>query len=499
MIFSALSLGALALALVRLAGRLRGRSAWTDSCFPVLLLNWGNFENLLWAWQVAFVASVVLAGTLLVLIASGKFPWSVSRAMIAGLCLILLPMCGGTGLPFALSLALWALIMGRALWHTPDRGVRRAGFALITFAFIALGLTGLYFKGSMATELRTHDVLVALRTAVEFLALSFGLFGTIDVYGPSALLMSYYWLLLPLAAAGSYALATWLALRACRGRQERLRALGLLLFLAGVAVMVLGIVARRAEAGHMNGLTPRYVTLATPGIACVLLVFLIYGGRLGRWLQVAVLIVVALVAWPATVEGMHFGRGLRLKFTHLESDIRAGLPPLVLADRYTRFPVAIRPRNREPDLAIQMDWLRQLGIGVFRALEPDPASEAVAMTLLAREIRPHFFLLNAPRFVYAIRVRYRLGEPEDGSLQVVPFDFSWLAVDRQTGRRSEHKFQVSVIQDTNDNYVHVWLNERIAALALGPPPGCRSCIVDLIVRAPTSQPKEAPRNGQQPK
>jgi hypothetical protein len=495
MIFSALSLGALAWALIHLAARLRGRSVWTDACFPVLLLNWGHCQNLLWAWQVAFVVSVVLAGTLLVLIAGAESPWSLSRALTAGLCIILLPLCGGTGLPFVLSLAVWAVIMSRALWRAGNTSDRRAGFALMTCALAAVVITGLYFVGSMAVETRMPgDVVVALRTAVEFLSLSFGLFGTLDVYGPSLLLTNYYWLALPLVASGLYALATWLALRACRSPRERLRALGLLLFLVGMAAMVLGIVVRRAVPGQMNGLTPRYVTLAAPGVACVLLVFLIYGGRLGSWLQVAVLVVVGLVAWPATVEGLHYGRGVRVKFTHLESDIRAGLPPLVLADRYTRFPVAIRPRNRESDLALQMEWLHQSRSGVFRLLKPDPVYRSIAATALARELHPNFFLLNAPRFVYAIRVRYRLSAPEDGSFQVVPFDFAWVSVERQTGRRSEHTFQVTVIQDDNDNHAHVWLNERIASLALNPPPGWRSCNVELLVRPRTTQPQGAGRD-----
>jgi hypothetical protein len=497
MIVSALSLGALAWAVIHVAGRLRGRSAWTDLCFPVLLLNWGNFENLLWAWQVAFVASMVVAGTLLVLIARGEFPWSPGRAVLAGFCLLLLPLSGGTGLPFVLPLALWATIMGRTLCRAGTTHARRAGVTLVACAVAAAGLTVFYFKGSMATEVRNRDVVVALRTALEFLALSFGLFGTLDVYGPSPWLRSYYWLVLPTAAVMAYALAAWLAVRASRSPEGRLRALGLLFFLVGMAVMVLGIVFRRAEAGHMNGLTPRYATLAAPGMVCAVLIFLLYGGRLATWLQAGVLVLVSLVAWPATVEGWHYGRGLRMKFARFEADVRAGLPPLVLADRYTRFPVAIRPRNREADLAIQMDWLREAGSVVFGAIHPDPVYRTVAATALAREVGPNSFLIKPPRFVYAIRVHYRLSEPADSTLQVEPFDFSWLVVDRQTGRQREQKFQVSVTQDGNDNHVHVWVNERIGALALGPPPDWRNCSVDLLVRPRPTPLPEAPREGRQ--
>jgi hypothetical protein len=43
-----LLLGALALVLILAARKLRGRTSYADAFFPLILLHWGHWENLLW-------------------------------------------------------------------------------------------------------------------------------------------------------------------------------------------------------------------------------------------------------------------------------------------------------------------------------------------------------------------------------------------------------------------------------------------------------------------
>lgn len=481
MVFNVLALSALAAALVRVAARLRGRTAWTDLCLPVLFLNWGHSDNLLWAWQVQFGMCAVLAGALVVLIAGGTFPWSARRAVVAALCLVGLPLCGGCGLPFAPPLALWFAVMAAAHWRI---GARRTGATFAAAAVLAVAITGLYFidYDRPADMPERPGIASMLRTAIEFLSLSFGLFGTVDVYGLSnPFLLRDAWFVIASAAVSVYALAAGMALWACRRPEARWGASGLLLFLAGMAGLALAVAWGRSGFGEMIGLNRRYVTLTAPGVACAYLIFLLYGGRFRAWLETAVFVAVLAVAWPATVEGRAFGRGLRLKFTHLEADVRAGLPPLILADRYTRFPAAIRPRYQEEELAVEMDGLRRLGAGPFQKLAADPAYRVVPASSAGHASGPNSCAFPSPRFIYAIRFRYRFKPPADGSFQVTPLNCSWVAVNAQSGQPLYRDFQATVTQDGNENFIHFWVGEPIRAFTITPSTECRIWDIDLLV------------------
>src|SRR5262245_39185544 len=53
----ALVLSAAAAALIAFAHRLRGRATYSDAFFPLVLLTWGQAENLIWSFQVQFVGA----------------------------------------------------------------------------------------------------------------------------------------------------------------------------------------------------------------------------------------------------------------------------------------------------------------------------------------------------------------------------------------------------------------------------------------------------------
>ncbi|HEX4775755.1 MAG TPA: hypothetical protein VFW74_03190, partial [Acidimicrobiia bacterium] len=60
MVFDIVLVAAAAGGLVLVARRVRGHTSLVDAFFPIVLLNLGNSENLLWGWQMQFV--LVLAG-----------------------------------------------------------------------------------------------------------------------------------------------------------------------------------------------------------------------------------------------------------------------------------------------------------------------------------------------------------------------------------------------------------------------------------------------------
>src|SRR5262245_31266601 len=66
MVFNVLALGTLAFAMIRTAQRLRGWTSYADAFFPLALLHVGQAHNLILSFQVQFILSTVLAGTVLV-------------------------------------------------------------------------------------------------------------------------------------------------------------------------------------------------------------------------------------------------------------------------------------------------------------------------------------------------------------------------------------------------------------------------------------------------
>src|SRR5262249_20021910 len=98
MYFNVLATSALALGMVFAIRRIRGTSSYLDAFFPVVLLNWSQAANFLWFWQVEFYASMLLAGIILTLVARSPAPPKGVTAIAAGICLVLLPLCGANGL-----------------------------------------------------------------------------------------------------------------------------------------------------------------------------------------------------------------------------------------------------------------------------------------------------------------------------------------------------------------------------------------------------------------
>jgi hypothetical protein len=105
MVFDALALGAVAAAMILVARGLRGRTSTADAFFPLLLLHLGNWDNLVWGWQIQFVLPTVLACGLLLVILARPSLGTPGVAIAAALMLIGLPLSGANGLVFAPPLA----------------------------------------------------------------------------------------------------------------------------------------------------------------------------------------------------------------------------------------------------------------------------------------------------------------------------------------------------------------------------------------------------------
>src|SRR5207253_2554099 len=106
MFFNAALLSATAALLILAATRVRGRIAYSDLFFPLVLLHWGHADNMLWCWQVGFVTSTFLVSLVLaIIVGSNQTAWKSAAA--AAVLLALLGVSGANGLLMASALLIW--------------------------------------------------------------------------------------------------------------------------------------------------------------------------------------------------------------------------------------------------------------------------------------------------------------------------------------------------------------------------------------------------------
>ena len=147
MFWSVAALAALAGASIAVAARRPGGCRTYDGLFPLLLLNLSHSTNLLWSWQVQFVASTVIAGAVILLIVSHADWPGAGTAVVVGLCLALLPLCGANGVACVPALECWLIAAALAHLRSGRAGGKARAFIVLLAAVPGIVLTYLYFKG----------------------------------------------------------------------------------------------------------------------------------------------------------------------------------------------------------------------------------------------------------------------------------------------------------------------------------------------------------------
>jgi hypothetical protein len=380
MVFDTLALGALAAAMILVARALRGgRTSLADAFFPLLLLHLGNWDNLVWGWQIQFVLPTVLACVLLLVIVAR--PGSPGRigSIAAAIALIGLPLSGANGLVYAPTLAAW---LGYTAWaRRQDPGAERWSGDWLpgAAAGLALLLCAVYFIGYQASPWNqpSPGFGVTLETTGKFLALSLG---------PAA---AKRWLLCASVAVLLFLTGVGLLIGSYRReRDERLRTIGLLAFFAAAAVMAFAVGWGRAGRAVATGRMPsRYVLLAAPGLCAVYFAALLAGGGWTRRALPAALALLAALLFPFnTREGLKrrdwFGAG----FSLFERDLSAGESGELLASHHHGFLL----HWDEPLMVRSLRQLHESAIGPFAQWQPQGGlpSGTKPRTRSARLVRP---------------------------------------------------------------------------------------------------------------
>lgn len=372
---SVLTVGAVAMAMTWAARTLRGWTSFTDSFFSLVWLNFGQAINFLWWWVFNHILAPVLASCVLLIIVLRGKQLTPRSAILAGVCLVLLALSGPGGLPYALALALWLCYRGILFWQIPSgRHSKREWELAIGLAVLAILLVALYFVNYSSPASTAAGQLVSavsLRTSLEtsrhILSLSLG---------PA---VRSYWRLVGSAVCVLWLLSVAVLLVALfRNTQERLRTLGLLLFIGAAGALVLIVGYARAGLGQEYVSTGIYLNMVLPAFCCIYFIWIEHGtSTVKSLMQVSLFSAACLFLLPNWDYGLGFGRHFGAIGKVLDHDIRAGVPPFILAERHMAL---LNPATGDvKQIASRLREMQRAGIPQFKHMAPDPAFREVAL------------------------------------------------------------------------------------------------------------------------
>src|SRR5262249_6575397 len=114
--------------------------------------------------------------------------------------------------------------------------------------------------------------------------------------------------------------------------QERFRAFGLLMYLAGFVSLALAIGYGRSGFGPESGLQVRYTILAAPALCCLYFIWEITHAPLGQLVQMGLFILWCVVFLPNFREAREAARARQEQIRALDEDVNRGVPPSILAE-----------------------------------------------------------------------------------------------------------------------------------------------------------------------
>lgn len=371
-----------------LTRRLRGYSDYCDAAVPIAFLTLSQAE-LWWTAHALNIAlsAVLIVGVLLAVARTPRVETARAFAALAGLVLAL-PLCGMVGVAFVPALLPWLLASAASHRRDGTRSGRRfawafGGLAAATVTLVAVYAVGLHFPPQKAEPLDER----VPRLAGQFARL-FGM--------STGLTTEPRWRLPAVLMAGPTLAALGLCLSELTRRDERLRALGLLTWLGGWAVLLFGVAWGRA--GWWELFLSRYVTLAVPVNAWVVVVVALYGRGAWRLVPLA-LAAVQVFCLPRNLEiGYQCGVAQQSMMKTFYYDIKGRVPADVLAEQYADRLLF----GRRDELLLRLHELRDAGWRPYVELPADEAFSEDAVPLAAGdEVR-----FSRPTRVAAVRLTY---------------------------------------------------------------------------------------------
>jgi hypothetical protein len=147
MFFDAVALIALAALLIRTSGQVRGKLGYADAFFPILLLHWGNYDYLLWNWQLSQMIPVGIVLVILSVVVTRGLRPSSGALMLSSVGIVLLPLSGVNGVAYTPGLAAWLLLAGVQSWRSGTKEARLNAIVAWCCGGLSLFLVPVYFSG----------------------------------------------------------------------------------------------------------------------------------------------------------------------------------------------------------------------------------------------------------------------------------------------------------------------------------------------------------------
>jgi hypothetical protein len=383
-------LAALALTMIVAAARVRGRASALDVIFPVLLLHWGHSGNLIWGFQLFYVLPTVLAGIVLLVVATSGPRLSFIAALLLAGCLLAAGLSGGPGVFYVPPLAAWLGYAGLRRWRDSvaesavegPRGVgqaerspttrvretvgprsacpllfasRRAGAAMVFVAVLAcLPLAAYAVARSEALRFPSAVQPTSqgpLAGTLAFLGLGVGKIG------------KELWPVSGLIVIGLMAMGTCVLYRRWQSEpRERLAASGLSFFLCGATLLAIGTGVARGHMAPNACLQYRYMILAAPLVLCLYWVGVRYGPPISnRQLRTVLTAGMLVLAVWYNVRGWNLAAGMREPVVALEKAVAAGMTPREAAIQF-----AEALQDPVDSLRVHLEMLQDARLGPYR-------------------------------------------------------------------------------------------------------------------------------------
>jgi hypothetical protein len=312
-------LSAAAASMLLMARRVRGHTSLSDAVLPLSILNIGQAETLL----ISFALNLVLSAWIsFELIAAVGLTGS-RLALKLGLCLVLLPLCGGSGLVMLPPLVVWLgshVAWGCGSGRDPGGMARAIGLGMLMAcsAVVALYLSGYVRPAGIPAS---PSLTAAALATVRYLSLLFFIPG--------------YWWPTGLGVA-LLSMVTLIRLAVVWRREpgERSRASGLIAVILSMLGLAAAVGLSRSGLGPVSGLASRYITIAAPLLGALYIAWLMYGSPSARRVVHIGLLVLVCLAIPANAEiGRLIGKERRAALDQVEQGLKARMPASRLMSR----------------------------------------------------------------------------------------------------------------------------------------------------------------------
>jgi hypothetical protein len=458
---NALLLAGLAWAGIRVAATRRRRWSYADAFLPLMLLNWGHYENLLWSFTVAHVIPLVIVLALLLSIVRFGTQLTGWVSICCGTALAALPLCGVHGLAYVPGFALWLAEVGRQSWRAGNK--RRDALIAWALAAVAVVLVPIYFIDLKTSVSQPFQFLQSLKTMVAFVAHGLG------PAAPALRPWSYAVVLgIFLSAIAVLVLALW-----NRDPSIKSRCIAMLMFLVAFSGLAFAVGVARPEETFppQETFPPRYFLYAVPAWWWAYFVFDIYGRAWTRRLALTGLLSLAVAASGVGFRvGMEYARDRDAQLTAFESDLRKGMPPSQLVAHHQR---TLLPFPEDggayfhDEMTTGFSELRKRGIGAFKSLGSElryrevPLSEVAHFSGSSRtsEGLTLTWTFTQDSFVYGMRITIPLTRDSPSGR----YEVSW-AKSSQDGFSKNRRYVFWWLPQERD--ATFWIYDRVHQLRI---------------------------------